>query len=139
MNKAFLLFFALLLASSSFAQQQSDALTLQRAVDLYINQSLDIQAARYRLERTKADQIAARLRPNSGVTISAENLKVDGATPFRRLYEVGVTYSDTIELGGKRELRQRVADLTVSTAEAQFADTMRRGVADGQGLIAWVT
>jgi len=118
-----------LVTSAAIAQQQPEPLTLQRVIDVYINQNLEIQAARYRLERTKADQIAARLRPNPGVTISAENIKIDGATPFHRLYELGMTYSETIELGGKRELRQRVADLTVSTAEAQFADTMRRGAA----------
>src|SRR5205809_7799721 len=100
--------------------QQPEALTLQRVTDLYLSQNLEIQAARYRLERTKADQIAARLRPNPAVTVSAGNIKIDGATAFRRLYEVGMTYSETIELGGKRELRQRVADLTVSAAEAQF-------------------
>ena len=32
-------------------------------------------------------------------------------------------------MGGKRKLRERAADATVSAAEAQFADAMRRGVA----------
>src|SRR5205814_10523482 len=97
-------------------------------------QNLEIQAARYRLERTRADQIAARLRPNPAVSVSAENIKIDGATPFRRLYEISMTYSETIELGGKRELRQRVADLTISAAEAQFADGLRRGLAEAKRL-----
>src|SRR5436309_15631351 len=118
-----------LVTSAASAQQQPEPLTLQRVTNLYPIQNLEIQAARYRLERTRADQIAARLRPNPAVTVSGENIKIDGATPFRRLYELSMTYSETIELAGKRELRQRVADLTVSTAEAQFADTMRRGAA----------
>jgi cobalt-zinc-cadmium efflux system outer membrane protein len=122
----FLLFLGLA-TPAAVAQQQP--LTLQRVIDRYINQNLEMQAARYRLERTKADQIAALLRPNPGLTISAENMKIDGATPFSRLYELGLIYTDTIELGGKREHRRRVSDLTVSTAEAQFADTMRRGEA----------
>src|SRR5206468_4916170 len=111
------------------SQDSTGPLTLDRVVSTYIERNLELQAARYRLERTKADQIAARLRPNPGITLSAENFVFSGPTPFSRLYEVSTSYSETIELGGKRQLRQRVADLTVSTAEAQFADTMRRGIA----------
>ena len=58
---------------------------LQRVIDTYIQNNLDLQAARFKLERTKADQIAARLRPNPGITVTAENLPVSGPTPFRRL------------------------------------------------------
>jgi len=113
----------------TFAQQPVAPLTLDRVVDLYMQQNLEVQAARYRLDRTRADQIAARLRPNPGLTLMAENFVINGPTPFSRLYEVATTYTETIELGGKRRLREQVADLTVSTAEAQFADTMRRGLA----------
>ena len=115
----------LLLAAPSYAQE----LTIERVTTMYIERNLDLQAARYRLERTRADQIAARLRPNPGITVTAENFVVSGPTPFNRLYEIATSYSETIELGGKRKLRERVADLTVSAAEAQFADAMRRGVA----------
>jgi len=103
---------------------------LQRVVDTYIAENLELQAAQYRLERTRADQIAARLRLNPGLTVTADNLKISGPTPpFNGVYEIGASYSETIELGGKRKLRQNVADLAVSAAEAQFADTMRRGIA----------
>lgn len=118
------------ISSSMEAQQTPVPLTLQAAVDIYMAKNLDLQAARYRLERTKADQIAARLRPNPGLTIAAENFAFSGPAPFRRLYEVSALYSETIELGGKRELRERVADSTVSTAEAQFEDSLRRGLAE---------
>jgi cobalt-zinc-cadmium efflux system outer membrane protein len=117
------------------AQDSSEPLTLQRAVDTYIAKNLELQAAEHRLERTRADQIAARLRLNPGLTITAENIKINGpALPFNRLYEFAASYSETIELGGKRKLRQSVADLTVSAAEAQFADTMRRGIAEVKRL-----
>lgn len=111
------------------ASQSAPALSLRRAVDLYVERNAELEAARYRLERTRADQIAARLRPNPGVTVSGENLGIRGPTAFRRLYEVGVTYTETIELGGKRELRERAAAAGVASAEAQYADTLRRGVA----------
>src|SRR5256885_1094649 len=104
------------------ARQTNAPLTLDRAVSAYIERNLELQAERYRLERTKADSIAARLRPNPGVSVIAENLKINGPVPFGKLYEVGVTYSETIEMGGKRKLREQVAAATISAAEARFAD-----------------
>src|SRR5438132_11288054 len=111
-----------LLAIDGWPQDAAHPLTLQRVVDTYVAENLELQAAQYRLERTRADQIAARLRLNPGLTVTADNLRVGGPVPFRALYEVAASYSETIELGGKRKLRQRVADLTVSAAEAQFDD-----------------
>ena len=130
MIRKIILFSTLVVMFTVAARGQDGArpLTLESAVRTYIEKNLDLQAAQYRLERTRADQIAARLRPNPGITVTAENFVWSGPTPFGKLYEVATSYSETIELGGKRRLRQSVADLTVSAAEAQFADAMRRGV-----------
>jgi outer membrane protein, heavy metal efflux system len=130
----FLWGFLTLVTSSAMAQQSASPLTLQAVVDRYMQQNLDLQAARFRLERTKADQIAARLRPNPGLTVAAEKFPFSGPTPFGQLYEISGTYTETIELGGKRQLRERVAELTLSTAEVQFEDTMRRGLAEVKRL-----
>jgi cobalt-zinc-cadmium efflux system outer membrane protein len=116
------------------AQQAPVQLNLQNVIDLYIDKNLDLQADRHRLERTRAEIIAGQLRPNPGLTIGAENFAVSGPTPFGRLYEVYALYTETIELGGKRQLRARVADLAVSAAEAQFEDSMRRGLAEVKRL-----
>jgi len=122
-------------ASSARAQQSLPLLTLERAVTAYVERNLELQADRYRLERTKADAIAARLRPNPGLTVTAENLKVAGPyLPFGKLYELGFAYSETIELGGKRQLREQVAGATISAAEARFADAMRKGIAEVKRL-----
>ena len=123
-------FVLLLINLPAVGQQPVAIFNLQNAVDLYMEKNLDLQAARFRLERTRADQIVSLLRPNPGLTIAAENIPISGPSLPGRLYEVSATYSETIELGGKRELRGRVADLTVSTAEAQFEDTMMRGLAE---------
>lgn len=117
------------LAVSARAQAPSAALTLDRVVSLYIDHNLELQAARYRLEGIRADQIAARMRPNPGLSITAENLRVSGPVPAGSLYEIATTYSEKIELGGKRAARERVADAAVSVAEAKFADTLRQGIA----------
>jgi outer membrane protein, heavy metal efflux system len=115
---------ALLIAAAAEAQ----TLTLDTVVSMYIERNLELQAERYRLERTKADQIAAQLRPNPSVSVTAENIPFSGPVGFNRLYEVGTTYTDTIELGGKRTHRERVANAAVSAAEARFANAMRQGI-----------
>src|SRR5215203_1230242 len=101
----------ILFAASAVAQQLSD-FNLQRVIDSYIENNLDLQAARFKVERTRADQIAARLRPNPAITVTAENLAVSGPTAFGNLYEIGTTYTETIELGGKRSLREKAANAT---------------------------
>jgi outer membrane protein, heavy metal efflux system len=129
-----LVIFLALVVSPVQALQSSAVLNLQSVADVYIEKNLDLQAERYRLERTRAEIIAGQLRPNPGLTIGAENFPVSGPTPFGRLYEVYALYTETIELGGKRQLRARVADLAVSAAEAQFEDSMRRGLAEVKRL-----
>ena len=136
MSKNLVLFtmFGLSIAVASYAQAPAPPLTLNGVVSLYIENNLELQAARYRLERTRADQIAAPLRPNPGLTIAGENLRLTGPVIAGGLYELGTTYSETIELGGKRAARERVADAAVSVAEARFADAIRQGVAEVKRL-----
>jgi cobalt-zinc-cadmium efflux system outer membrane protein len=131
MRQSFVLSCVITLLVSVCVQGQTGApaLTQDRIVSLYIERNLELQAAKYRLEHTRADQIAARLRPNPGISIAAENLRISGPVIAGGLYEIGAAYSETIELGGKRAARERVADAAVSVAEAKFADAMRQGIA----------
>src|SRR5262249_53762088 len=131
MNRRFLfsLIWIPLVAVSALGQAGSPPLTMDRIVSLYLEHNLELQAARYRLERTKADQIAARRRPNPALSITAENLRLSGPVIAGGLYEIGAAYSETIELGGKRAARERVADAAVSVAEARFSDAIRQGIA----------
>ena len=119
-------------AASSQAQSDffSSQLTLDRVIDRFLQRNLSMEAARYQVDVARAEQIAARIRPNPGFTFSAENLKVSGDTPFNRLYEVSTTYAQTFELGSKRRLRREVADLIVSVAEARLADVLRQRIFD---------
>ena len=121
-------------AATGHPQQAIPALSLQRVIDTYIQNNLELQGAQYKVERAKADQIGARLRPNPGMTVTAENLAVSGPTPFSQIYEIAATYSHPIELGGKKALREKAADANVSAAEAQFENTMRLGLADVKRL-----
>ena len=136
MSRSFLFSPILIVLVTVSAHGQADlpALTMDRIVSLYIEHNLELQAARYRVAHTRADQIAARLRPNPAISITVENLRVSGPVIAGGLYEFGAAYSETIELGGKRAARERVADAALSVAEARFADTMRKGVAEVKRL-----
>ncbi len=112
------------------AAQPDVLLTLDRAVERFLQRNLAVEAARHRVDVARAEQLAARVRPNPTVTVSAENVRVSGPTPAGDLYEIGTTYSHPIELGRKRERRRHVADATVAVAEAQFADTLQRRLLD---------
>jgi len=124
----------MIVLSVSARAQQPDPLTLDRVVALYMDRNLQLQAARYRVERTRADEVAARLRPNPSLSLTAENLRLSGPASSGRLNEFGIAYAETIELGGKRDLRMRIADASVSAAESQLADTMRKGIAEVKHL-----
>src|SRR4051812_45096666 len=96
-KRMFLLAGMMIAASAAYAQRAPAPLTLESVVDTYIAKNLELQAAKYRLEWTQADQIAARLRPNPGFTFSVENLTSHGPTPTSQLYQLTATYSETIE------------------------------------------
>jgi cobalt-zinc-cadmium efflux system outer membrane protein len=105
-------------------------LTLERVLARFLERNLAVEAARYRADSARADQIGARLRPNPSLLLTAENFKVQGNSPFTvlftRLYEFDPSYYQQIEMGGKRRLRMEVADLGVASAEAEFADELRQ-------------
>lgn len=109
-------------------QNGQGSITLNQVIDRFLQKNLTIEAARYRVDIARAEQIAASLRPNPTVEVSLQNIKTNGETPFNQLYEIYATYSQTIEMGNKRRLRREVADLGVSVAEAQLADVLRKNL-----------
>jgi len=119
---------------AGLAQDARRPLSREEAVRLFLEQNPEVEAARLEVERTRAGQIAAGLRPNPQLTLTAENFRLAGDTPLNRLYEVSASYSDTIELGDKRRLRGSVADLAVGVAEAGLAGTLRQRVYEVERL-----
>jgi cobalt-zinc-cadmium efflux system outer membrane protein len=121
---------ALILVCVSAASGQAPALTIDRVVARFLERNLAVEAARHRVDIARAEQIAAQLRPNPTLTLSAENLKFAGPTPAGDLYEVGATYSQPIERSDKRRHRREVADSTVAVAEAELAETLSQRLLD---------
>lgn len=124
---AFILACCLLTSGSVRAaanQQITDSLTVETAIDQFLKRNLAVESARLEVSAAEAEKIAARLRPRPGLTVSAENLRTSGETPFNRLYETGMTFTQSFELGKQRSLRIEVADKSVAVAEAQFTSVL---------------
>jgi outer membrane protein, heavy metal efflux system len=125
---AFILTFCLsasaFVQSAAANQQATDTLTIETATAQFLKRNLAVEAARLEVNAAEAEKIAARLRPRPGVTISAENLRTSGETPFNRLYETGLVFTQPFELGSQRSLRIEVAEKSVAVAEAQLASVL---------------
>lgn len=102
-----------------------DVLTLDRAADVLLQRNLTLEAARLEISAAERSKVLARLRPRATVTITADNLKLAGETPFSRLYETGVVFNQPIELGGRREARAAAAATRITVAEARLAAVLR--------------
>lgn len=126
------------LTQSSADAQGRQRLTLQAATDLLIVHNLAVAAARYNVDILRAQRIAAGLRPNPSLTVSATQFTLPRNLQ-RPIYNVqtfpdnaaaNTTYTvevdQLIERGGKRNLRSRQADLNTQTAEAQLQDALRQ-------------
>ena len=107
-----------------------DVLTLEAATERFLQRNLTLEAARLEVGVAAAERVAANLRPRPSITITGENLGVSGPTPFNRLYEVGATIAQPIELGGRSERRREVAERTVALAEMRLANVMQRRLLD---------
>ena len=101
---------------------------------MYIERNLELQAARYRLERTRADQIAARLRPNPTLSITPRTFGSPGRQKPLACTKSAPPIPKPSSSAARRAVRERVADATVSAAEARFADAMRQGLAEVKAL-----
>lgn len=105
--------------------QAGDVLTLEAATEQFMRRNLTVEAARLEVGVAATERVGARLFPRPGLTVSAENLTLNRATPFNRLYEVGATVAQPIELGNRRGLRAELAERTVAVAEAQLSAVLR--------------
>ena len=126
------------LTASAFAQtptppvssQVVESLTLEAATEQFLRRNLAVEAARFEVGVAEAERVGARLRPRPGLTVTAENVKISGDTPFNRLYEVGLTVEQPIELGNRQSLRAEVAERTVTVAEARLTEVLQRRLFD---------
>jgi cobalt-zinc-cadmium efflux system outer membrane protein len=127
-------------ASAGLTGNQSvpQRLTLQSASDLLISNNLAVVASRYNVDILRAQRIAAGLRPNPTMTMSATQLTVPRNFQHPEFFvktdpnnaaansSYTVEVDQLIERGDKRRLRSEQADLNTRAAEAQLQDAIRQ-------------
>ncbi|MFL6286391.1 MAG: TolC family protein [Pyrinomonadaceae bacterium] len=95
-------------------------ITISDAVSIFLQQNLQLLAARYDIDTAEAEKLTARLRPNPQLNISTSDipLKFTGPLIREQTYDYGV--SQTVELGGKRSKRIAAADANAELARGVF-------------------
>ena len=95
-------------------------ITIKDAVSIFLQQNLQLVAARYDIDSADAEKLTARLRPNPQLTLGLSGLPLSLSGPFisEQTYSYGI--SQTIELGGKRSKRIAFADANSELARGQF-------------------
>ncbi|RSU75851.1 TolC family protein [Sphingomonas sp. S-NIH.Pt3_0716] len=105
-------------ALASAAPVWGQVLTLDDAITRAIDASPDGAAATARLDTLDAARAAADTRPSGAIDLLAENLGV-GGPELNRQIQVGATYNQVIERGGKRSARVGVASAEMDIARAE--------------------
>lgn len=111
-------------ASKLVAQQQTTpqkrSITISDAVSIFLQQNLELVAARYDIDLVDAEKLTAKLRPNPEVGVSLADIPLAlSSNVFKpQTYSYGV--SQTFEMGGKRQKRIDVANADSEVARAQF-------------------
>ena len=108
------------------AQQQTPApgarrsITISDAVQIFMQQNLQLVAARYDIDTAEAEKLTARLRPNPQLNIASSDLPINLSGPLfkEQTYDYGL--SQTFELGGKRSKRIDAANANANLARGQF-------------------
>jgi cobalt-zinc-cadmium efflux system outer membrane protein len=119
----------------------ADGLTLDRAIDVTLEQSLDLRAKFYEIPMSRADMLQANLRANPVFYQDGQLLQYRGA-PFSRARPGGPQQFDTnfsypLDVSHKRQARTMVAARAEKVLEAQFQDAIRNRIDDVYG--AYVT
>ena len=96
-------------------------ITLADAVSIFLQQNLQLVAARYDIDTADAEKLTARLRPNPEVSVGFSDIPLhltgsDFINPQTFSYDI----SQTFELGGKRQKRINAANADSEVVRAQF-------------------
>jgi outer membrane protein, heavy metal efflux system len=107
-------------------QQQTGAppakrlITISDAVSIFLQQNLQLVAARYDVDTADAEKLTARLRPNPQLSMgfSGAPLNLSGPLISEQTYDYSI--SQTFEMGGKRGKRIDFANKNADLARGQF-------------------
>ena len=112
--------------AKSQPQQQEPPTTAKRitisdAVSIFLQQNLQLVAARYDIDTVDAEKLTARLRPNPEVSVGFSDIPLHfTGSDFVKPQTFDYDISQTFELGGKRQKRIDAANADSDLARAQF-------------------
>lgn len=113
---------------------RAPVLTLAEAEAQLVDRNLAVIAARRGVDVARAQRLVANTRPAGSIGYGQTTAQVNEGGRFRSysgeryispLNNASLNLSFTIERGGKRELRTRLAEEQISVAEAQVLDALR--------------
>lgn len=113
------------MCATIFAQQPlpvaaKRSITLDEAVSIFLQQNLELVAARYDVDTAEAEKLTARLRPNPQLSVGLSGAPLNLSGPVLREQTYDYSISTTFELGGKRAKRIAVANANADVARGQF-------------------
>jgi len=112
--------------AKSRAQQQGPvaagkrSITISDAVSIFLQQNLQLVAARYDIDTVDAEKLSARLRPNPEISVGFSDIPLDFRENFVKPQTFSYDISQTFELGGKRSKRIAEANANSEVARAEF-------------------
>jgi outer membrane protein TolC len=114
------------IAATLHTQQQTPAppakrsITISDAVSIFLQQNLQLVAARYDIDTADAEKLTARLRPNPQLSVSSADLPLNLSGDFFKQQTYSYAISQTFELGGKRRKRIDSASANSELARGEF-------------------
>lgn len=110
--------------NSKTGKQTVRTITINDAVSIFLQQNLQLVAARYDIDTAEADKLTARLRPNPEVTLAEADVPIASSLQAFNPPTLDYNISQTFETAGKRQKRMDVADANAQLAHAQFETTV---------------
>jgi cobalt-zinc-cadmium efflux system outer membrane protein len=108
------------------AETFADTLVIneQTAKAIFLKENLALLAARFHLEASEADLVAAKLLPNPQLSVNTSYINLVTKPIDYSSEQTSFRLDQTIELGGKRSRRIDEATHSVESAKADFQDAI---------------
>lgn len=128
-NNSWLLFLQIIALAGSQGLAQTE-LDMERALEMYVDRNLNLQAAQEQVEIARGRLNQAGLLPNPEFNFTQEGFPVGQSNAsFFNDSTLNFWATQELELGGKRGHRKRVADFDVQATESGLRDFIRLGKA----------
>ena len=111
---------AALLQPQPQAPSATRSITVADAVSIFLQQNLQLVAARYDIDTADAEKLTARLRPNPQLSVGFADLPLNFSGNLIKEQTFSYGISQIFELGGKRRKRIDSANANSDVARGEF-------------------